>query len=353
MGAGWRSAGNEESESDEMQTSDMKTQTERILVTGGDGFIGSALIWALNVRGQDNIIVTGFLGESEKWKNLVPLRFEDYLEADRLLEVLDSPRMANVGTILHMGACSDTTERNSRYLIQNNYEYTRRLAEWAIEGGKRFVYASSAATYGDGSAGMNDGECDLSVLRPLNMYGYSKHLFDIHAEHKGWLDRIAGLKYFNIFGPNESHKGEMRSVVHKAFQQIQETGRVRLFKSRNPDYKDGEQKRDFLYVKDAVDATLHLAFSPKATGLFNVGSGCASTWIELVTPIFHELNVPVNLEFIDLPETIREKYQYYTRADTARLLGAGWSGPKYSLNQAVRDYVGRHLIPGLPLQPDR
>jgi len=330
----------------------MNTQDATVLVTGGDGFIGSALIWALNGRGQENIIVSGFLGESEKWKNLVPLRFADYLEADALLEALDSPRLTAVETVLHMGACSDTTETNSRYLIQNNYEYTRRLAEWALKGGRRFVYASSAATYGDGSAGMNDREPDLSLFRPLNMYGYSKHLFDAHAKRKGWLDRIVGLKYFNIFGPNESHKGEMRSVVHKAFAQIQEAGRVRLFKSGNPEYRDGEQKRDFMYVKDAVAATLHLAFTPKAVGLFNVGSGRASTWIELVTPIFHELGVPVNLEFIDLPESLREKYQYYTRADTSRLMEAGWSGPQFSLDQAVRDYVGQHLIRGIPLQVD-
>jgi ADP-L-glycero-D-manno-heptose 6-epimerase len=225
------------------------------------------------------------------------------------------------------------------------------LAEWAIEGGRRFVYASSAATYGDGSAGMSDAEQDLNRFRPLNMYGYSKHLFDIYASRHGWLDRIVGLKYFNVFGPNEAHKGEMRSVVHKAFGQIRETGRVKLFKSEHPDYRDGEQKRDFFYVKDAVDATLHLAFNPKAAGLFNLGSGRASTWIELVTPIFRELGMPVNIEFIDLPAALREKYQYYTCADISRLLAAGWRGPRFSLEEAVRDYVGRYLIPQVSLQP--
>src|SRR6185436_12507523 len=148
--------------------------------------------------------------------------------------------------------------------------------------------------------------------RPLNMYGYSKHLFDLHAKRRGILNQIVGLKYFNVFGPNEGHKRDMRSVVHKAYSQIKETGRVRLFKSAHPDYRDGEQKRDFFYVKDAVDATLHLGFAREANGLFNLGSGRASTWIELVTPIFEELRLPVNIEFIDLPETLREKYQYYT-----------------------------------------
>ena len=324
---------------------------EKILVTGGDGLIGSALIWALNELGREDIVVSGVLGRTEKWKNLVSLRFEDYLEADALINVLDSSRLADVRVIFHLGACSDTTETDCSYLIQNNYEYTRRLAEWAVGSGRRFLYASSAATYGDGSAGMSDGDDNLSRLRPLNMYGYSKHLFDCHAKSRGWLDRIVGLKYFNIFGPNEKHKGQMRSVVHKAFDQIRSTGKVQLFKSAHPDFRDGEQKRDFLYVKDAVDATLHLAFKPKAAGLFNVGSGQASTWIELVTPIFEELALPVNIEFIDLPESLREKYQYYTRADISRLRSAGWAGPQFSLSQAVRDYVGRYLTPGLPLEP--
>jgi ADP-L-glycero-D-manno-heptose 6-epimerase len=325
----------------------------KILVTGGEGFIGSALVWGINQLGRDDIIVAGFLGDGEKWKNLVPLRFEDYLEADGLLDKLDSSRFADVSVVFHLGACSDTTERDCRYLIENNYEYTTRLAEWALAGGRRFVYASSAATYGDGSAGMKDGDDDLSVLRPLNMYGYSKHLFDLQAKRRGWLDRIVGLKYFNIFGPNEAHKGNMRSVVHKAFGQIQEIGKVRLFKSEHPDYRDGEQRRDFLYVKDAVDATIHLACTRHANGLFNIGSGRASTWIELVTPIFEELGLPVDIEFIDLPESLREKYQYYTCADTSRLMGTGWRGPRFTLREAVRDYVGRYIVPGLPLQADQ
>jgi ADP-L-glycero-D-manno-heptose 6-epimerase len=199
---------------------------------------------------------------------------------------------------------------------------------------------------------MNDADEDLDRLRPLNMYGYSKHLFDLHAKRRGWLDRIVGLKYFNVFGPNEGHKGQMRSVVHKAFHQIRETGKVQLFKSAHPAYRDGEQKRDFLYVKDAVDATLHAAFTPQAKALFNVGSGRASTWIELVTPIFDVLGLPVNIQFIDLPESLREKYQYYTCADISRLRATGWSGPQFSLEQAVRDYVGRYLIPGVSLEAD-
>ncbi|HET9132535.1 MAG TPA: NAD-dependent epimerase/dehydratase family protein, partial [Terriglobia bacterium] len=186
----------------------------------------------------------------------------------------------------------------------------------------------------------------------LNMYGYSKQLFDLHAKRKGWLNQIVGLKYFNVFGPNEAHKGEMRSVVHKAFEQIRNKGSVQLFKSAHPDYKDGEQKRDFFYVKDAVDATIHLGFAPQAYGLFNLGSGIASTWIELVTPIFEVLGVPLNIQFIELPGYLHEKYQYYTCANTSRLLATGWSGPRFSLDKAVRDYVGQYLIPGLRLEPE-
>lgn len=323
----------------------MNNSFGKILVTGGAGFIGSALIWALNQQGKDDIIVSDFLGTDERWKNLVPLRFADYIEANSLLESLESPRLSGIETIYHLGACSATTEKDCSFLIQNNYEFTRRLAEWAIEGGRRFVYASSAATYGDGDAGMDDRTKDLNQFRPLNMYGYSKHLFDLYAQRRGWLDRIVGLKYFNVFGPNEGHKGEMRSMVDKAYGQIRETGRVRLFKSEHSDFRDGEQMRDFFYVKDAVDATIHLAENREAAGIFNLGSGMASTWIQLVTPIFNQLDLPVKIEFIDLPDSLRAKYQYHTCADISQLKTTGWTGPAFSLGYAVRDYVSEYLIP--------
>ena len=317
----------------------------QILVTGGAGLIGSALVWALNRRGIDNIIIADFLGTDEKWRNLTPLRFADYLEADHLLTLLDAPRLSQVRWVFHLGACSATTEKNVRYLIENNYEYTRRLAEWALAGGRRFVYASSAATYGDGSSGMADGHEHLETLRPLNAYGYSKHLFDLHARRQGWLSQIVGLKYFNVFGPNEDHKADMRSVVHKAYAQIRNERKVKLFRSHHPEYRDGEQQRDFLYVKDAVAMTMHLAETPSAAGLYNLGSGGASTWIELVTPIFEALGLPVDIEFIDLPEVLRGKYQYYTCADIARLRADGWASQGHTLSAAVKDYVTRYLVP--------
>ena len=317
---------------------------DKILVTGAAGFIGSALVWELNRRGFENILITDVLGTDEKWRNLVPLRYDDYLDAGQLLDRLETPALQDVRWVFHLGACSATTERDASYLMENNFQYTRRLAEWALHGNRRFVYASSAATYGDGAAGMEDGHEHLERYRPLNMYGYSKHLFDLHAKRRGWLDRIVGLKYFNIFGPNEDHKGDMRSVVHKAYAQIRATGSVELFRSHRPDFRDGEQQRDFLYVKDAVNATLHLAANPQAAGIFNVGSGIASTWIELVTPIFHALDLPVSIRFIDMPEALRGKYQYRTLADIGRLKACGWPGPAFTLDAAVRDYVGNFLV---------
>lgn len=320
----------------------------RILVTGGAGFIGSALVWALNQRGHTDIVITDFLGSDEKWRNLVPLKFEDYVEADvfreRLREGSDS--FGRFKTVFHLGACSATTERNAAYLIDNNFAFTKELAAWALSRDARFVYASSAATYGDGSAGMDDTDPNLDRLRPLNIYGYSKHLFDLHAQRQGMLPRIAGVKYFNVFGPNEDHKGDMRSLVHKAFQQIQSTGRVGLFKSHHPDYRDGEQMRDFLYVKDAVEMTLHLADGARERGgLFNLGSGEANTWITLATAIFTALGRQPAIDFIDMPEVLRGKYQYYTKADIGKIRETGFDRPMTAVTEAVRDYVQDYLLP--------
>lgn len=317
----------------------------RILVTGGAGFIGSALVWELNRRGCENIVVCDRLTQDEKWRNLVPLKFADYLDGGDLERLVRSSpdALGSFDHVLHLGACSATTERDADYLMRNNYELTRLLCEWTLARGGRFVYASSAATYGDGAHGMDDRLEDLHRLRPLNMYGYSKHLFDLYARRTGLLDRVAGLKYFNVYGPNEDHKANMRSVVHKAHRQILETGRVQLFKSHRPDYQDGCQQRDFLYVKDAVKMTLHLAASPAANGLFNLGSGRAHTWVELARAIFLAMGRDPVIDFIDMPEALREKYQYYTCADIGRLRESGYGEPLLTLEEAVRDYVQGYL----------
>ena len=237
------------------------------------------------------------------------------------------------------------------FLIRNNYEFTKDLAAWTLNQKTRFVYASSAATYGDGSAGMEDDEAKLDALRPLNMYGYSKHLFDLHAKRAGFLNRIVGLKYFNVFGPNEDHKGDMRSVVHKSFAQVKTEGVIRLFKSYRPDYRDGEQKRDFLYVKDAVAMTLHLAANEKANGLFNIGSGAARTWLALARAVFTALKREAKIEFIEMPGNIRDKYQYFTEANLARLRAAGYTALVTPLEDAVGDYVRNYLVPDKRLDP--
>jgi len=323
----------------------------RVLVTGGAGFIGSALVWALNRQGCERIIVCDRLGTDEKWRNLTPLRFTDYVEADDLLPRLQQGTLGQFNLVLHLGACSSTTERDASFLIRNNYEFTRDLAAWSLANKTRFVYASSAATYGDGSAGMEDDEAKLDTLRPLNMYGYSKHLFDLHAQRAGFLNRIIGLKYFNVFGPNEDHKGDMRSVVHKSFGQVRDTGVIRLFKSHRPDYHDGEQKRDFLYVKDAAAMTLHLAANEKASGLFNIGSGGARAWLDLARGVFAALKREPKIEFIEMPEGIRDKYQYFTQANLGRLRAAGYTAPVTSLEEAVNNYVGNYLTPDKRLDP--
>jgi ADP-L-glycero-D-manno-heptose 6-epimerase len=316
----------------------------KILVTGGAGFIGSALIWALNRRGLLKIVVSDFLEHSEKWRNLVPLQFEDYLEADDLLAALDrNPGpLEGVTAVFHLGACSSTTETDAAYLIKNNFEYTKRLATWSLAKGARFVYASSAATYGALETDLSE-ERDLHALRPLNMYGYSKHLFDLHAAASGYADKITGLKYFNVFGPNENHKGDMRSMVHRAFHQIRETGKVRLFRSYRPEFRDGEQRRDFLYVKDAVEMTIHLAEDERRCGLFNVGSGIAHSWLDLTGAVFAALGKPPQIEFIEMPETLREKYQYFTKAEIAKLRSSGYDQPATPVKEAVSDYVVNYL----------
>jgi ADP-L-glycero-D-manno-heptose 6-epimerase len=324
----------------------------RILVTGGAGFIGSALIHALNQRGHSDILVTDFLGQDEKWRNLVPLRFADYVEASTFRQRLHerATSFGKFSAVFHLGACSATTEKNAAYLADNNYEFTKELAAWTLAQHGRFVYASSAATYGDGAQGMDDKSTDLAALRPLNMYGYSKHLFDLYAQRQGILDQIVGVKYFNVFGPNEDHKADMRSLVNKAYQQILATGSVQLFKSHKPQYKDGEQMRDFLYVKDAVEMTIH--FAERATtsgGLYNLGSGVANTWLTLAHAIFTALGRTPQIEFIEMPEILRGKYQYYTLADISKLRATGYTRAMTPLVDAVRDYVQAYLVPGKKL----
>jgi len=325
-----------------------------IIITGGAGFIGSAIAWRLNQLGKTNLIMVDELGTSEKWKNLIGIKYQDFIHKQDFMEwALNDTIPFSVEAVIHMGANSSTTEKDADHLMDNNYHYTKELAKYCIENNIRFIYASSAATYGNGLLGFDDDEDNIENLRPLNMYGYSKQLFDLWAKRNDVLDRIAGIKYFNVYGPNEYHKDDMRSVVHKAFEQIRDTGKVKLFKSLNPKYKDGEQMRDFIYIKDAVDMTLFFLEHQDVNGLYNVGSGKARTWNDLVISLFKATGKPVNIEYIDLPQQLAEKYQYFTEAKLDKIYSAGYEKTTSSLEDGVNDYVKNYLLKNCYLDINR
>ena len=322
-----------------------------IIVTGGAGFIGSAIVYQLNQSGRKDIIIVDNLGKEEKWKNIRNLDFLDiysiqsFVDSFRLNENLPKGLSADkITAIIHMGANSSTTEKDADHLLDNNFKFSVSLAKFSINHNKRFIYASSAATYGDGNLGFEDKHNIIPELKPLNMYGYSKNLFDKWLLFNNLLDKVVGLKFFNVYGPNEYHKGDMRSVVHKAYEQIRDVGFVKLFKSLHPNYKHGEQLRDFIYVKDAVKMTLFFLNSPNANGIFNIGTGTPRSWKDLVTAIFTAMNKETNIEFIDLPDHLKDKYQYYTEANINKLKNSGYHDVTYSLEEGVRDYVQNYLL---------
>jgi len=317
-----------------------------IVITGGAGFIGSCFVRYLNDLGMTNIIIVDDLGNSEKWKNLVGKKFVDILSKGQLFSWLDGKERL-IEAIVHLGACTDTMETDASYLLENNYRYSVRLAEYALKHEIRFIYASSAATYGDGSDGFSDDENNLYVLQPLNMYGFSKQLFDQWAFSEGVLDKVTGLKFFNVFGPNEAHKGRMASAITRMVPQIVNGGTVKLFKSTDPSkFADGEQKRDFIYIKSLVEV-LYDFLTNDATGIYNIGSGRASTWNELATAVYKALGKPPQIEYIDMPAELVNKYQNYSCADMSKTYGA-LKNPviQTSLDDAVLDYVGNYIVTG-------
>lgn len=317
-----------------------------ILVTGGAGFIGSCFIQYLNSQGFKNIVVCDRLGTTDKWKNLVGKQISDLVEKQHLFEWLVD-RESRIQAIVHFGACSSTVEQDASYLIENNYRYSIQLVEWALRTDKPFLYASSAATYGDGEYGFNDDHNLLHKYQPLNMYGYSKHLFDFWLHHHGLLNQVTGVKFFNIYGPNEYHKGRMASVLYHLLPQIRERGSVRLFKSSDPaKFPDGGQCRDFLYVKDAVKMVYDLLCND-SYGIYNLGSGRAETWNDLATAMFEALKLPVNIEYIDMPKDLLGKYQNYTCADMRKTDSVipGTRGIR-PLKEAVADYLQNYLVEG-------
>lgn len=313
------------------------------VVTGGAGFIGSVLIWQLNSQGIDDIVVTdsSLLARSP---NLKHLRYREIIDPAELLRRLEQQSFArDVQGIVHLGACTSTTSNNWDVLWLNNYLYTQDLARLALSHDLRFIYASSAATYGDGSRGCDDGHEHLARLKPLSLYGQSKHLFDLWALKNNVLDRMAGLKFFNVFGPHEYHKAEMTSMVYQCHQQIEQTGQVKLFKSYRDDYGHGQQMRDFVYVKDCADVIAWLLENRQVGGLFNVGSGRARSWNDLAHAVFDAVGKPSQIEYIDMPAQLRAKYQYFTEASITKLRSAGYPRPFTPLEDAVRDYVCGYL----------
>jgi len=312
----------------------------KILLTGGAGFIGSSLLWRLNAAGIRDIIVVDHLGKSEKWKNLVQKSFEDYFEKDKFLDYLESGRLnKKIDAVIHLGACTSTTEKDATYMMENNYVYSRRVAEWALKNRKRFLYASSAATYGAGDEGYSDRDELTLRLKPLNIYGYSKHLFDLWVLRNKLQRGFVGFKFFNVFGPNEGHKGDMMSMVNKGYHQIKKTGKISLFKSHKSGYKDGGQKRDFVYIKDAVEMIYYFLRHPNKTGIFNIGTGNARTWNDLADALFSALGMKTNIEYFDMPEALMGKYQYFTQADLGKLKAAAPGHKFFDLKDAVKDYV--------------
>ncbi len=317
--------------------------SERFVVTGAAGFIGRNVVAALNARGLTDLVLVDDLGTGDKWRNLVGLDFDRLIPVAELMDFLNSAEGAGVSGVVHLGACSATTERDADYLARNNYRYSVELAEWCLAHDVRLVYASSAATYGDGSQGYSDEDEVTPTLEPLNMYGFSKHLFDLWALRHGHLDRLVGLKFFNVYGPYEEHKGDMRSLVSKAYVEVRDSGRMRLFRSYSDEYADGEQKRDFIYVDDAVDVVLYFLLDTTVGGLYNCGTSRATTWLELAGALFAVLGMEPDVEFVEMPESIRDRYQYFTQADGAKLRRAGYTGEFRDVGAGVKEYVETYL----------
>jgi len=316
-----------------------------IIVTGGAGFIGSCIVRALNDMGIEDIVIVDHISKTDKWMNLRNKSYIEYINREIFLEKLPQLK-GQISHIIHMGACSSTTERDFDFLYQNNFEYTKALWNFCMENQISFIYASSAATYGDGTEGFND-KSDIKFLRPLNGYGYSKQLFDMWVEKQALKPKqYVGFKFFNVYGPNEYFKGSMASVVFHCFHKITETGKMGLFKSYRKEYKDGGQLRDFIYVKDICKVICYMIENPSVNGLYNLGTGCARTFYDLAVSTFYAVGLKPNIEYVEMPEILRNKYQYYTQASMDKLRETGYKEDFYTLENGIKDYVQNYLMKG-------
>lgn len=318
-----------------------------IIVTGANGFIGSAMVWQLNQAGHKNIITVDTVG-LDKRNLLKKLDYARFFEAGELWSFLATEEARKAVTwIIHMGACSSTTETDWNFLYSNNFQYSQRLFEWCAQNQKNMIYASSAATYGAGENGFND-TFDSEKLKPLNLYGESKVIMDRWAvKQKSVPPHWYALKFFNVFGPNEYEKGSMASVAFKAYHQIAQTGNLGLFKSYNPQYADGEQLRDFVYIKDVTRWMLELTEKKPASGIYNMGFGKARSWLDMARPLFESMQKPVNINWLEMPDNIKGQYQYFTEANMQSWNSANMSAPQWPLEKAITDYVQNYLS-----QPD-
>lgn len=320
-----------------------------IVITGGAGMIGSMIAWHLNtVVGRDDLVIVDRQQHSDQWQNLVHRRYAQYLDKDALLSWLQQST-GKIDAVIHMGAISATTERDFNKLVQDNIQYSQDLWTWCAHNGVPFLYASSAATYGAGEHGYSDDESGIDQFRPLNGYGYSKQFFDQWAlrqvrENQPVPPQWCGFKFFNVYGPNEYHKERMASVAFHSFNQFRDTGTVKLFKSHLPDYQDGMQLRDFVYVKDAASVVAHFLANPQHSGIYNIGTGQARAFKDLATAVMTSMGKPPHITYIDMPEDLRGKYQYFTEATMEKVRATGYTQPFHSLEDGVRDYVQNHLM---------
>ncbi len=317
-----------------------------IIVTGAAGFIGSVVAQSLFRQGAKDLILVDKFSKQEKWKNISSMNFKEFVDRDSFLDRLEKGEFGKPEAVIHMGACTDTTEFNMDLLVTQNYEYSKRLCSWCLNNSVRFIYASSAAVYGDGSKGFSDLDELTLGMEPLNPYGFSKLLFDRWLINNKLSGSVVGLRFFNVFGPNEYHKGKMSSIIYRSFPMAKKEGVVRLFKSYKKDFVDGGQLRDFVYIKDVVKVVQFFMANDKAKGIFNLGTGKARSFSDLASALLDSLGKKRLIEYIDMPEEIKNKYQYFTQADVSRLRAVGYKDEFSSLEAAVSDYVQGYLVPG-------